>query len=63
LGRAAAANNAEALLLLGETYDPNMLTAWGARGATADVAISRSLYGRALAGGMEHARARLKALE
>jgi N-acetylmuramoyl-L-alanine amidase len=43
--------------------DPNMLAAWGARGATADVAISRSLYGRALAGGMEDARARLKVLE
>jgi hypothetical protein len=49
--------------MLGETFVPNVLAAWGALGATADVAISRSLYGRALAGGMDQARARLKALE
>jgi hypothetical protein len=49
--------------MLGEAYDPNVLAAWGARGARAVVAISRSFYGRALAGGMDEARARLKALE
>jgi hypothetical protein len=63
LSKAAAANNVEALLILGETYDPNMLAAWGARGASSDVAIARSLYGRALAAGSDQARGRLKALE
>jgi hypothetical protein len=49
---------------LAETYDPNMLATWGARGASlADIFKARSLYGRALAGGQAVVRSRLKALD
>jgi hypothetical protein len=63
LDRPAAADNAEALLLLAETYDPYLLAAWGVRGVTADITISRSLYGRAQGHGLDVARSRLKALD
>jgi hypothetical protein len=63
LTRPVAANNAEAILALAETYDPNMLAAWGIMDASADVAIARQLYTKALDAGLEPARARLKGLE
>ena len=48
---------------LAETYDPNMLAAWGTRGAIADVARARALYHRSLGLGMARAQARLEALQ
>lgn len=48
---------------LAETYDPNMLAAWGTRGVAADVARARALYHRALEGGVRRAQARLDALK
>ena len=63
LSRPAAAEHGEALLSLAETYDPNMLAAWGVRGVTADVMMARSLYARAINAGAEPAKARLRALE
>jgi hypothetical protein len=48
---------------LAETYDPNMLAAWGTRGAIADVARARALYHKSLAFGMARAHARLEALQ
>ena len=48
--------------VLAETYDPNMLAAWGTRGVTADVARAKALYGKALAGGVPRAKGRLDAL-
>jgi hypothetical protein len=48
---------------LAETYDPNMLAAWGTRGAIADVARAKALYHKSLALGMVRAQARLEALQ
>jgi hypothetical protein len=50
-------------LALGETYDPNMLAAWGSRGIAADVAKARSLYRKALSLGVGRAQIRLDALK
>jgi hypothetical protein len=58
----AAGGNAQALFALAETYDPNMLAAWGTIGMQGDVAKARELYTKALAGGLHEADARLKAL-
>jgi hypothetical protein len=48
---------------LAETYDPNMLTAWGVRGVAADIARARALYRKALSFGVATAHARLEALK
>ncbi len=48
---------------LAETYDPNMLAAWGTRGVAADVAKARALYRKALSLGAERAQVRLDALK
>lgn len=60
--RAAASGHPEATMALAETYDPNMLAAWGARDIRADAAVARSLYAKALEAGVEKARMRLEAL-
>lgn len=51
------------LFALAETYDPNMLAAWGTRGVTADVARARALYQKALGLGVASAQNRLDALK
>jgi hypothetical protein len=51
-----------AAFALAETYDPNMLAAWGTRGATADVAKAKALYIRALDHGVSRAQVRLEQL-
>jgi hypothetical protein len=48
---------------LAETYDPNMLAAWGTRGVAADVARARALYRKALGLGVASAQSRLEALK
>lgn len=48
---------------LAETYDPNMLAAWGSRGIAADVAKARALYRRAVGLGVTRAQVRLDALQ
>lgn len=48
---------------LAETYDPNMLAAWGTRGVSADVAKARALYKKAFDLGIARAQARLDALK
>jgi hypothetical protein len=63
LAEAAAAGDMEAALLLGETFDPNMLAAWGIKGATPDVGVALIQYRKALGAGIERARVRIKALE
>jgi hypothetical protein len=60
---AATEGGAEARLLLGETYDPNVLAAWGVTQGATDVARARDLYLSALALGDERARRRLQALD
>lgn len=55
--------NPQAAMALAETFDPNMLAAWGARGVDADVRRARALYGRALGEGILKAKQRLDALD
>jgi hypothetical protein len=60
--RAASTGDAAATMALAETFDPNMLAAWGARDVKADVGTARMLYGKALDAGITKARMRLEAL-
>jgi hypothetical protein len=55
-------DNAATSFALAETYDPNMLAAWDARGVEADAKKARQLYNKALSLGLKRARARLEAL-
>ena len=48
---------------LAETYDPNVLAAWGTRGISADVVKAKWLYRKALELGITRAHKRLKGLE
>jgi hypothetical protein len=48
---------------LAETYDPNMLAAWGSRGVTSDVVRARALYRKAQELGVTKANMRLEALK
>jgi hypothetical protein len=63
LATAAAARSPQALFLMAETFDPNMLAAWGTRGVAADFERARSLYAAANALGHEEADSRLAALK
>ena len=62
LERAAAGNEPSALMALAETYDPSMLTKWGARGLKADPGKARALYLKASERGLAEAKARMLAL-
>ena len=62
LERAADSGSASALFALAETYDPAVLTSWGTVGTQGDAAKARELYGKAVAGGSEEAKDRLKAM-
>lgn len=59
---AVEAEEPEAIMALAETYDPNMLAAWGVRDVASDVAQAKELYERALRAGIEPAKARLAGL-
>jgi hypothetical protein len=48
---------------LAETYDPNMLAAWGTRGISSDVVKAKALYRKAQELGIARAHTRLGALE
>jgi hypothetical protein len=48
---------------LAETYDPNMLGAWGSRDVAADIAKAKVLYRKALSLGVARAQTRLEALK
>ena len=60
---ADGAGSAPLIFALAETYDPNMLAAWGSRGVSADVQKARALYAKALDLGYGRAMARLDALK
>ena len=62
LTRAADAGNADAVFALAATYDPNVLSARGARGLVGEPEQAKLLYARALAAGMQDARPRMAAL-
>ena len=52
----------QASFALAETYDPNMLAAWGTRGVAADADKARALYHKAFDLGVTQAQKRLDAL-
>jgi hypothetical protein len=59
---AAGTGYGPALFGLAETYDPNVLSAWGTYGTKGNVTKARDLYAQALAAGIKEAQARLDAL-
>jgi hypothetical protein len=63
LATAATATSPDALFLLAETYDPNMLAAWGTRGVQPDPTRARALYAAANALGHTKADVRLDSLK
>ncbi len=63
LSDAGLAGRAEAQFVLAETFDPNVLAAWGTRGIAADVEKARAHYQVALGLGQTTARERLKGLQ
>lgn len=62
LTRAARVGSAEALTLLGQSYDPVALNELGAKGVRADRAEARKFYQQAVAAGSAEARRRLAKL-
>jgi TPR repeat protein len=63
LARAEFTGDPLAAFALAETYDPNMLAAWGVRGVSADPAKARALYSKAFAAGLTRAQTRLSGLQ
>ena len=63
LERASASGEARATFALAETYDPNVLSRWGARGFRGDAAKARELYAKALSDGMSEATIRITDLK
>jgi len=62
LERAAEMGSAKASFALAETYDPRMLSSWGAYGTRGDAAKAREFYEKATVGGIQEAKDRLNAL-
>ena len=60
--RAADAGHAGAVFALASTYDPNVLSARGARGLVGEPDQARALYAKALEAGVPGAKERLAAL-
>ena len=59
---AAEKNIAQATFMLAETYDPAVLSAWGAYGTRGEAAKARELYAQAQRSGIRGAKERLDAL-
>jgi hypothetical protein len=62
LERAAETGSAQASFMLAETYDPAILSGWGAYGTRGEVTKARELYAKARAGGIQEAKDRFNAL-
>ena len=62
LERAAEMGSAKASFALAETYDPRILSSWGAYGTRGDAAKAREFYEKATVGGVQEAKDRLNAL-
>jgi hypothetical protein len=62
LERAAETGSAQASFMLAETYDPNILSAWGTYGPRGEATKARELYAKAHAGGIQEAKERFDAL-
>lgn len=63
LATAAAAKSPRALFAIAETFDPNLLAAWGVSGVNADPERARANYTAARSLGHEGAKGRLDALQ
>ena len=63
LARLASQGNSDAIFALAETFDPNVLAAWGTQGEEADSEKARMFYSMALAQGVDRAATRLQALQ
>ena len=63
LAASEGATSGALVFALAETFDSNMLAAWGVRGVTADVTKARSLYFKARDLGIIRAQARLELLK
>ncbi|MGY3037665.1 chemotaxis protein histidine kinase CheA [Bradyrhizobium sp. USDA 4354] len=59
---AAEKNIAQATFMLAETYDPAVLSAWGAYGTRGEAAKARELYAKAQRSGIREAKERLDAM-
>ncbi len=59
---AAEKNIAQATFMLAETYDPAVLSAWGAYGTRGEATKARELYAKAQRSGIREAKERLDAL-
>lgn len=62
LALAASNGSVNARFALAETFDPNVLAAWGMRDRVADVGAARALYSQAMTAGDPRAAARIAAL-
>ena len=62
LERAAEMGSAKASFALAETYDPRILSSWGAYGTRGDAAKAREFYAKATVGGISEAKDRFNAL-
>jgi len=62
LATAEASTQGPVTFALAETYDPNVLASWGARGVSPDVVKAEALYRKALEFGVGRAHMRLEAL-
>ncbi|MGI9408855.1 MAG: hypothetical protein ACR2OV_02190 [Hyphomicrobiaceae bacterium] len=63
LAKLASQGNTDAIFALAETFDPNVLAAWGTHGEEADSEKARMFYSMALAQGVDRAAGRLQALQ
>lgn len=62
LGRVSHLEHKDVAFALAETFDPNVLAAWGVSGNWTDVDMARSLYAKAISAGHERAKSRLEGL-
>lgn len=62
LDRAVESGDAQANFMLAETYDPNVLAKWGAKGTQGELDKARLYYAKAYAGNVLEAKDRLNAL-
>ena len=63
LARLASQGNSNAVFALAETFDPNVLAAWGTHGEEANSEKAKMFYSMALSQGVSRAEMRIKALQ
>jgi len=63
LAQQASLGDGSAVFSLAETYDPNVLAAWGTHGQEADAEKAKMFYAMALTQGVEKAKQRIQALK